>query len=70
MQKQWRAKPEPDKKTVEALSSAINVNKVLSGILVQRGVDTFDKAKNFFRPQYSHMHDPFIMKGMTAYMLS
>ena len=65
MQKQWRAKPEPDKKTVEALSSAINVNKVLSGILVQRGVDTFDKAKNFFRPQYSHMHDPFIMKGMT-----
>ena len=38
MQKQWRAKPEPDKKTVEALSSAINVNKVLSGILVQRGV--------------------------------
>jgi single-stranded-DNA-specific exonuclease len=65
MQKQWRAKPEPDKKTVEALSSAINVNKVLSGILVQRGVDTFEKAKNFFRPQYSHMHSPFIMKGMT-----
>lgn len=64
MQKQWRAKPEPDKKTVEALATAINVNKVLSGILVQRGVDTFEKAKNFFRPQYAHMHDPFLMKGM------
>lgn len=65
MQKQWRAKPEPDKKTVEALAASINVNKVLSGILVQRGIDDFEKAKNFFRPQYAHMHDPFIMKGMT-----
>jgi single-stranded-DNA-specific exonuclease len=65
MQKQWRAKPEPDKKTVEALAASINVNKVLSGILVQRGIDDFEKAKNFFRPQYAHMHDPFLMKGMT-----
>lgn len=64
MQKQWRAKTEPDKKTVEALAASINVNKVLSGILVQRGIDDFEKAKNFFRPQYAHMHDPFIMKGM------
>jgi single-stranded-DNA-specific exonuclease len=65
MQKQWRAKPEPDKKTVEALAASINVNKVLSGILVQRGIVDFEKAKNFFRPQYAHMHDPFLMKGMT-----
>jgi single-stranded-DNA-specific exonuclease len=64
MQKQWRAKPEPDKKTVEALAASINVNKVLSGILVQRGIDDFEKAKNFFRPQYAHMHDPYLMKGM------
>lgn len=64
MQKQWRAKPEPDKKTVEALAASINVNKVLSGILVQRGIDNFEKAKNFFRPQYAHMHDPYLMKGM------
>jgi single-stranded-DNA-specific exonuclease len=65
MQKQWRAKPEPDKKTVEALAASINVNKVLSGILVQRGIDDFEKARNFFRPQYGHMHDPYLMKGMT-----
>lgn len=64
MQKQWRAKPEPDKKTVETLAAAINVNKVLSSILVQRGIDTFEKAKTFFRPQYAHLHDPFLMKGM------
>jgi single-stranded-DNA-specific exonuclease len=31
---------------------------------VQRGVDTFEKAKSFFRPQYTDLHDPFIMKGM------
>lgn len=64
MQKRWIAKPEPDKLKVEALAGAINVNKVLSGILVQRGIDDFEKAKRFFRPQYSQMHDPFLMKGM------
>jgi single-stranded-DNA-specific exonuclease len=47
------------------LAASINVNKVLSGILVQRGIDDFEKAKNFFRPQYAHMHDPYLMKGMT-----
>ncbi|MES2380562.1 MAG: single-stranded-DNA-specific exonuclease RecJ [Bacteroidota bacterium] len=64
MQKRWIPKPEPDKLKVEALAGAINVNKVLSGILVQRGIDDFEKAKRFFRPQYSQMHDPFLMKGM------
>jgi single-stranded-DNA-specific exonuclease len=64
MQKRWTAKAAPDRALVEELSSAINLNKVLTGILVQRGVDTFEKAKSFFRPQYTDLHDPFIMKGM------
>lgn len=64
MQKRWTAKATPDRALVEELSSAINLNKVLTGILVQRGVDTFEKAKSFFRPQYTDLHDPFIMKGM------
>lgn len=64
MQKRWIPKPEPDKLKVEALASAINVNKVLSSILVQRGIDDFEKARRFFRPQYSQLYDPFLMKGM------
>src|SRR4051812_4554679 len=64
MQKRWTTRNHPDKDITEALSATINVNKVLSGILVQRGIDNFDGARKFFRPQYSDLHDPFAMKGM------
>jgi single-stranded-DNA-specific exonuclease len=36
----------------------------LCNILVQRGIDTFQKAKDYFRPQLSQLHDPFLMKDM------
>lgn len=65
MAKRWISKPQPDKNTIEAISSAINVNKILSGILVQRNINTFEAAKKFFRPQHTDLHDPFSMKGMT-----
>jgi len=64
MTKRWLAKIEPDKEVVEELSTAINVNKILSGVLVQRDIRTFELAKRFFRPQYSDLYDPFIMLGM------
>lgn len=64
MSKRWTPKIEPDKNVVEELSKAINLNKVLTGVLVQRGISTFDEAKKFFRPQLADLHDPFLMKGM------
>ncbi len=64
MTKRWTPKPEPDSKLVEEISSAININKTLSGILIQRGVSNFESAKKFFRPVLADLHDPFIMKGM------
>jgi single-stranded-DNA-specific exonuclease len=64
MSKRWIPKPEPNNQTLEHLSAGINLNKTLTGILVQRGIETFDKAKKFFRPQYEDLHDPFLMKGM------
>jgi len=64
MHKRWIHKPKPNPTLVEQLSTAINVNKILSGILVQRGISHFDIAKKFFRPQVSDLHNPFLMKGM------
>lgn len=64
MTKRWIQKQQPDKDIIEAISSAINVNKILSGILVQRNISSFELAKKFFRPQYSDLHDPFVMKDM------
>ena len=64
MTKRWISKILPEKNLVEQLSKVINLNKVLTGILIQRGIQSFDIAKKFFRPQLSDLHDPFIMKGM------
>ena len=64
MTKRWTQKTEPDIQKVDEISSAININKTLSGILVQRGVSSYEAAKKFFRPQYADLHDPFIMKDM------
>jgi single-stranded-DNA-specific exonuclease len=67
--KRWRAKSNPDSSIVESLSASINVNKTLSSVLAQRNITTFDLAKKFFRPQFSDMHDPFLMKGMQEAIL-
>ena len=63
MQKRWNIL-KADEEKVEALQRSLNISKVLCKILVQRGIDTFNKAKNYFRPQLSHLHDPFLMKDM------
>ncbi len=66
MQKRWVYKNLPTDDSVSALSNSINVNKHIATILWQRGITEFESAKNFFRPSLSHLHDPFLMKDMTA----
>lgn len=60
----WISKPKPNQETVHSLSNSLGIDKVLATLLVQRGVDTFEKAKSFFRPNLEHLHNPFLMKGM------
>lgn len=63
MQKRWKVlNAEPEK--VISLKENLKINEVICKILVQRGFDTFDKAKDFFRPQLSMLHDPWLMKDM------
>jgi len=50
--------------TADALAGAINVSPFLASLLVQRGVHDFEEAKDFFRPDISFLHDPFLMKDM------
>lgn len=63
MQKRWNILSADDAK-VSALQQGLTINKALCKILVQRDIDTFDKAKNYFRPQLTHLHDPYLMKDM------
>ncbi len=60
----WVRKPIPSQSDIEALSQSINVNPYLSAVLVQRSINSYDKAKEFFRPSLDQLHDPFLMQDM------
>jgi single-stranded-DNA-specific exonuclease len=63
MQKRWKLL-EADAHKTAALQQALKINPVLCSILVQRGITTFEQAKDFFRPQLSSLHSPWLMKDM------
>ncbi|WP_271393339.1 single-stranded-DNA-specific exonuclease RecJ [Aequorivita sinensis] len=60
----WTLKPIPDSQKVNALSKDLNVDPLVAYLLVQRGIETFEEAKSFFRPSLEELHDPFLMKDM------
>ncbi len=53
-----------DEERVTSLATSLNVNRTICRILVERGIDDFEKARNYFRPRLSQLHDPFLMKDM------
>ncbi len=63
MKKRWKILSACTK-TAEALQLSLRINKDVCNILVQRGIDNFDRAKHFFRPQLEQLHDPWLMKDM------
>jgi len=64
MEKRWAQVKTSNAETSNALARELNIDPSLAQILAQRGISTFEEARYFFRPQLSHMHDPFLMKGM------
>tara|TARA_R110002051_G_scaffold4229_3_gene22679 strand:- start:13875 stop:15566 length:1692 start_codon:yes stop_codon:yes gene_type:complete len=60
----WTLKPKPAEALVQKLSAALGIDLPIAQLLVQRGIDTYEKAKDFFRPSLSGLHDPFLMKDM------
>ena len=64
MQKRWVLKSKTDVKITNKLREELNINPVLAELLASRGIETFDESKQFFRPQLSDLHDPFLMRDM------
>ncbi len=62
----WKQKPKASQSAIERLGKEINVNPTLANMLINRGVESFDQAKDYFRPSLSQLHDPFLMQDMTA----
>lgn len=65
MQKRWRILSANEEK-VSQLHQTLKINQVLCKILVQRGIKTFEQAKDFFRPDLSKLHSPWLMKDMES----
>ncbi|SFP57508.1 single-stranded-DNA-specific exonuclease RecJ [Parafilimonas terrae] len=63
MQKRWNILPFDETATLQ-LQQALRINRTICKILVQRGIDTYNKAHDFFRPALSQLHDPWLMKDM------
>lgn len=63
MQKRWNILY-ANNEVVKKLHTALKINETICKILVQRSIDDFEKAKNYFRPQITHLHNPWLMKDM------
>ena len=64
IEKRWVVKPQGDPATVAMLAAALRTSPILANLLVQRGIDTVEKAEKFFKPSLADLHDPFLMKDM------
>lgn len=62
-QKRWTILPDDKEQTI-SLQKALNIHPIFCKILSQRGIKTFEKAKDFFRPQLTQLHNPWLMKDM------
>jgi len=63
MEKRWKIIPSTYEQ-INQLHQELKVSKPICDILLKRGIATYDKAKHFFRPQLTDLHNPYLMKDM------
>lgn len=66
MEKRWVEQEKADAQIVEKLSKELKVDEILANMMAKRGINSFEEAKDFFRPDLRLLHDPFLMKDMPA----
>jgi single-stranded-DNA-specific exonuclease len=64
MQKRWLVKTPLESTVVEEFRSKLKVDRVVGELLLKRGVDSYEKAEEFFNPDLGELHDPFLIKGL------
>ncbi|MEO2143357.1 MAG: single-stranded-DNA-specific exonuclease RecJ, partial [Flavobacteriaceae bacterium] len=60
----WIIENNENVEIINKLSRELNIDPILSSMLVNRGIKSFNQAKEFFRPSIEKLHDPFLMKDM------
>ena len=60
----WTLQSKPEKEKVQKLQNELNIDEIIATLLLQRGVETYEQAKTFFRPTLNDLHNPYLMKDM------
>ena len=53
-----------EQETQQQLERELNISSAAARMLVVRGIQTADEARQFIRPSLDKLHDPFLMKDM------
>ena len=64
MNKNWVIKAPGNEEEITSLASELGIDRPLAQLLIQRNIKTYKEAREFFRPDLSNLHDPFLMKDM------
>ncbi|MDR2970670.1 MAG: single-stranded-DNA-specific exonuclease RecJ [Bacteroidales bacterium] len=64
MSKRWIIKEQFQQAVIEDFATKLNIDKPLAMLLFSRGITTIDAANDFFNPDITKLHDPFLMKNM------
>lgn len=60
----WNLLSKPEKEKVQQLQNELKIDEIIANLLVQRGIETYEQARTFFRPTLADLHDPYLMKDM------
>ncbi|OAZ03630.1 single-stranded-DNA-specific exonuclease RecJ [Flavobacterium succinicans] len=60
----WTLKPKSEEEKINELATALQVSGTIASLLLQRGISSFEEARQFFRPSLNDLHDPYLMKDM------
>lgn len=55
---------EARKEKVQKLQNELQIDETIATLLIQRGIETYEQAKTFFRPTLNDLHNPYLMKDM------
>ena len=60
----WSYKKITNTNAVTYLQHQLRISPLIATLLVQRGIETYEQAREFFRPELEDLHNPYLMKDM------
>lgn len=60
----WKILSCPDEFSQQVLVDDLNISPALAKVLVLREIDSYRKARQFFKPTLDDLHDPYLLNGM------